>query len=237
MLFFIICVGGSVIQSVCGFGFGVFAMMFLPYLMPSTLSAVMVNGLLGMTSSIFLTIRYRKFVSIRKVVVPLMAYLVVSTFLVRVSMALDEVLIKRLLGFMMLTLSIYFLIFSSKIRIRPTKTNAVIAGTLGGVMSTLFGMGGPPISAYYLSDSNSNEEYIASVQVYTVLSNVYVNLARTYNGLCGKLELSLWGLGIFAVLLGGNLGKRVFSRLDGNALRHAVYGFMAVSGLILILKH
>ena len=103
-------------------------------------------------------------------------------------------------------------------------------------MSTLFGMGGPPISAYYLSDSDSNEEYLANIQFYTVLSNVYVNTVRVANGLYGRLELILWAVGIFAVLLGGQLGKRIFSRLDGDALRRLVYAFMAVSGVIMLLK-
>ena len=235
-IFFLICVCGSVIQAVCGFGFGVFVMMFLPYMMPSTLSAVVVASLLGMSSSGILALRYRRQIRPRKVVVPLLAYFIVSTFLVRVSVTMNEVLIRRLLGGLMLILSIYFIRFSDRVHIRPTRVNALAAGALGGTMSTLFGMGGPPISAYYLSDSDSNEEYLANIQFYTVLSNVYVNTVRVANGLYGRLELILWAVGIFAVLLGGQLGKRIFSRLDGDALRRLVYAFMAVSGVIMLLK-
>lgn len=235
-VFFIICTGGGVIQAVCGFGFGVFVMMFLPYMMPSTLSAVVVSSLLGMSSSGILALRYRKFAVMKKIIVPLLAYFVVSTFLVRVSITMNEVLIRRLLGGLMLALSVYFIKFSNQVHIRPTRVNAAIAGGLGGTMSTLFGMGGPPISAYYLADSDSNEEYLANIQLYTLLSNIYVNLMRVANGLCGRLELGLWGIGILAVFLGGELGKRVFSRLNGDMLRRLVYAFMAVSGLIMIFK-
>ena len=110
-IFFLICVCGSVIQAVCGFGFGVFVMMFLPYMMPSTLSAVVVASLLGMSSSGILALRYRRQIRPRKVVVPLLAYFIVSTFLVRVSVTMNEVLIRRLLGGLMLILSIYFIRF------------------------------------------------------------------------------------------------------------------------------
>ena len=234
--FFVICAGGSLIQAVCGFGFGVFTMMFLPHMMPSTLSAVMVTSLLGMSSSAIVSWRHRRHIQMRKVVIPLLAYFVFSTYMVQVSISTNETLIRRLLGALMIILSVYFIRFSNKVHIRPTKINAVIAGSLGGTMSTLFGMGGPPISAYYLSATDTNEEYLANIQTYTVLGNLYVNGVRAANGLFSQRELVLWAIGIFAVFFGSYLGKRIFSRLDGYALRRLVYAFMAVSGVIMLLK-
>lgn len=235
-LFFLVCVGGSIVQTVCGFGFGVFAMIFLPYLLPSTMSAVVVNGLIGVCSCIVLAVRYHRSARPRKILLPLLAYFAVSTVLVRVSIGMNEALIRRMLGALLIALSIYFLIFANRIHIRPTPFSAVAAGTIGGAMSTLFGMGGPPASAYFLEASDTSEEYIANIQLYIMISNSYVNLIRIFNGLCGRFEVTLWLIGLAALLPGSWIGRMLFTRLDATALRRVIYLFMAVSGAILIFN-
>ena len=51
----------SFVQRVSGFGFGIFIMMFLPYIMPSYNEAVALSGLLsGTTASFDVTFSYDK---------------------------------------------------------------------------------------------------------------------------------------------------------------------------------
>ena len=49
LLFFLGCIGGSVIQSVSGFGFAIFCMTFFPLLLGSYNMAVAVSGLCAAT--------------------------------------------------------------------------------------------------------------------------------------------------------------------------------------------
>ena len=66
-----IAMGGSFIQSVTGFGFGIFAMMFLPYIFSLFTEANMLSSILGALTSIFVLITMYKYVNWKNVVFPL----------------------------------------------------------------------------------------------------------------------------------------------------------------------
>ena len=234
--FVVICLAGSTIQSVCGFGFGVLVMMLLPWLLHSTLSSVVIASFLGMSTSLIAAARYRRFISWRKVLLPLIGYLAISTLSVRLSAAINEQVIRRLLGGALLVMSGYFLFFSGRVRIRPNPGSALLLGGLAGFMSAMFSMSGPPLSVYCLSASGSNEEYLSMMQTLTVLGTLYINAVRMASGMFGRQEILLCAIGVVAVYLGTLIGKRIFSRLDANALRRAIYLLMAVSGLILLFE-
>ena len=48
LLMICICVGGGFVQRVSGFGFGIFVMLFLPYLMPSHTAAAAISCLFSL---------------------------------------------------------------------------------------------------------------------------------------------------------------------------------------------
>ena len=72
LLFFLGCIGGSVIQSVSGFGFAIFCMTFFPLLLGSYNTAVAVSGLCAATMAAFVAIRHRSHINIR-LILPLLA--------------------------------------------------------------------------------------------------------------------------------------------------------------------
>lgn len=58
---FILTIGASFVQRTTGFGFGIFIMTLLPFLMPSYGEATTLSGLLALTTSMLICIRMRKF--------------------------------------------------------------------------------------------------------------------------------------------------------------------------------
>ena len=57
ILLFLLAACASFVQRVSGFGFGIFIMMFLPYIMPSYNEAVALSGLLSGSTALFILLR------------------------------------------------------------------------------------------------------------------------------------------------------------------------------------
>ena len=63
---FLLAIGASFVQRTVGFGFGIFIMTALPFLMPSYAEAVTLSGLLSLTSATVVMVKYIKYVSWRR---------------------------------------------------------------------------------------------------------------------------------------------------------------------------
>ena len=60
---FVLCIIASFIQRTTGFGFGIFIMTMLPFLMPSYGEATTLSGLLAITTSAAIVWRLRDYVT------------------------------------------------------------------------------------------------------------------------------------------------------------------------------
>ncbi|MBC8531829.1 sulfite exporter TauE/SafE family protein [Gehongia tenuis] len=226
---------GSFIQTVSGFGFGIFVMSIFPYFMPSYGEGVAVSTALSLTMTVIIVWKLHKHIIWKWIIPPICSFFVVSAVCITLSAGQDQLLIK-LLGGALILMSIYFLFFSGRIHIRPTKINGAIAGGLGGVLGGLFGMGGPPMVVYLLSLSDSNEQYLANIQTYFVITGTFTFLVRVLNGMVTATVLTYWAIGIPILFLGIFIGHKVVKRLNPDNLKKLVYVFMALSGLSMLIK-
>ena len=163
--------GGAFVQRVSGFGYGIFVMLFFPYVLLHQ-EATALSGFVSLVSASYVSFRLRKQVRWRAVWLPLVSYVITNTVITRLITYLDTDLLSKILGVALILLSIYFFFFSARIKIRDTKCNALIAGGLSGILSGAFSMGGPPVVVYYLNSSKDNDEYIATIQCFFVFSSI-----------------------------------------------------------------
>ena len=56
ILIFILTIAASFIQRVSGFGFGIFVMMFFPFILPSYGESITLSGLLAGTTALLIAI-------------------------------------------------------------------------------------------------------------------------------------------------------------------------------------
>ena len=234
LLFILATAAGAFIQTTTGFGFGILVMIFYPQLLPSVLMSVTVSGMLSLQTNVVTMLRYFRHIAWKKLLWPMLCYAVVSFAAIRFSMGQADALMKRLLGVMLILLSIWFLFFGKRVRIRPTPAAGLAAGALSGLFSGLFSIGGPPIVVYLLSSAESNEEYMATTQTYFTITSIYALTVRALSGLVTLESLKFAALGILGVAAGVFLGRRVFQRLNADRLRMAVYIFMAAAGVSLL---
>ena len=231
---FLLSIFGSFVQRVTGFGFGIFIMTVLPFLVPSYAEATTLSGLLAMTTSLAVSFRMRHYLSWRKILPLLIIFSVVSALSIFCLKRMDEVLLKRILGVVLILISIYFAFFSRRIKIPTTLPAQATTGTLSGLMGGFFGMQGPPVVLYFISTAKDKNEYMAQAQTYFVIGNTFMTIVRGCNGFLTPAVGRGYLYGIGGVIIGMSLGAFVFKRIPNRVFRYIVYAYIAVSGIIIL---
>lgn len=222
----------SFIQRVSGFGFGIAIMTVLPYLMNSYGEATALSGLLAAAQSLFVAVRMRQYLSWKRLMPILITFIIVSYFSVLTVASIDDKTLKRVLGVILIAVSIYFFFFSERIKVKPTLPIQISMGTLSGMMGGFFAMQGPPAVLYFLSSEKTKEDYIAISQAYFVLGNIMMTFFRFKAGFVTPAVGIAWCYGIVAVFIGTWLGTIVFNRLSIRNLRKIIYAFICISGVV-----
>lgn len=226
---------GAFTQRVSGFGYGIIVMIFFTQVLAHT-EAQALSGVISFFSASYVAFTLRKNIKYKLVFPPLISYTLVNILAITFVKGSDGKLLNILLGCALVVLSIYFFFFNGKIKIKATPASALTAGAISGAMSGLFAMGGPPMVVYFLSACDSNDEYLATIQLFFALSNVISGISRALSGFYTQNVLIMIAPAFLTMLIANYLGKKVYGRLSPAVLKKVVYAFMAVSGIITIVK-
>ena len=179
--------------------------------------------------------KYRRQIAFRVILPPLLTAMVTIPIAVRYSVRISGPLFQRILGVVLICLSIYFLLFSKRIRIRPTVPGGLFAGALGGVLSGLFATGGPPIVLYLTQAIEGKLIYFASIQFYFCITSFYGTAVRIANGVLTVHLLGYAAIGLVGCMIGDSLGRRVFDKINGELLKKIIYIGMIISGILMVV--
>lgn len=235
-IFLLLAVGlaAGFIQRVSGFGLAIFAMMFLPYFVPTHTAAVAIACLFSCATTICNTVRYRRNIEYKTAIPMLCTALPCISAAVRFSSFVSARVFSILLGLVLIALSAYFLFFIDRISIRPTVAGGLFTGALSGVLGGLFSTSGPPVVLYLSNAAPTNAIYFATIQFYFCVTNIYSTAARAVSGIIDGTVLTYAAVGIAGCLVGDALGSRVFDRLDSTRLKRIIYIGMIVSGVFML---
>lgn len=232
----LICTGAGFIQRVSGFGLGIFAMIFLPHLLPTHTAAAAITSLFSCSTATYNAVRYRKNVKYRTVLPMIGASLITIPIAVRFSALVSGPVFKILLGSVLILLSLYFLAFHKRIRLKPNISNGFLAGSVGGILGGLFATEGPPAVLYLSSATLDNITYFATIQFYFCFTNLYATTMRAINGII-NVDVMLYGaIGIVGCMVGDALGRIVFEKLDSGKLKRIIYIGMIISGITMLIQ-
>ena len=224
----------SFIQSVTGFGFGIFAMIFLPHLLSFGEANALSTMLSTLTSLSVMIVMLRK-ISWKNIIFPMIGCLITTVLSVYFIKSQENKFLTFLLGIALFALSIYFFFFSKKIKIKPTWYAGLIAGTLSGIMGGMFSMSGPPVVIYFMQSEDSSEKYLATVSAYFVLSNIFSIVAKAS---AGFITVNVWVaflIGFVGMAAGALFGKLARNKMKPEMIKKAVYAVMAASGAVNII--
>lgn len=235
-LIFLLSACAAFVQRVSGFGFGIFIMMFLPYIMPSYNEAVALSGLLSGSTALFILLRNFKYVRWGKIPVVLLFNASVSVFIVSFMASVSGELLCRCLGAALILLSLYFLIYGGRVRLSfHTWWSKALVGLFSGVMGSMFAMPGPPVVLYGVNAISDKKEYMATMQAFWLLFNIVYLFLRSGGGYYTSDTPLCWVVGLAGVSLGLLAGARCFSIIGAAMFRKIVYALMILSGMVALL--
>ena len=229
--------GASFVQRTVGFGFGIFIMTALPYLMPSYGEAVALSGLLSLTSATVVMLKYLKYVTWKRLLPIFGAFLFMSTLAIVLLDRIEGQIMRIILGGMLIVMSLYFSFFKEKFQkiIRPTRGWQVGVGSLSGIMGGLFGMHGPPVVLYLISSEQDKDHYMGMIQTYAVITNIAMLAVRALNGYVTHVVGNTYLYALCGLTVGVLLGNVAFSHIPNRIFSYVVYAYIGVSGLIIFI--
>lgn len=232
---FLLAAGASFVQRTTGFGFGIFIMTLLPFIMPSYAEATALSGLLALTTSSFIAFRLRNNVTWNRLIPILATFIVISAISICFLARIHDNSLRRILGVVLLLTGLYFAFFNKKIKIGTTVPWQMGAGTLSGIMGGFFGMQGPPAVLYFISSEPSKECYMAMTQMYFCIGNAMMTIVRACNGFVTADVGKGYAFGLGGLVLGLLLGEWTFKRIPGKIFPYIVYTYICISGIIIFI--
>lgn len=223
----------AVVQSLAGFGFALMIMPITTILLGVHTAAPMV-AMTALTVYVINVARYHRAINSGEV----LRMAVASAFGVPVGIwllsSVDEVLVTRLLGLVLLLYGTYVLLRPVTARI-PSRLWVFPAGFLAGCLGAAYNTPGPPVVVYGSSQQWPKNEFRASMQVLFLVNAVLVVSSHLLTRHVTSDVITAYLFAVPALVLGIFVGSRVDARVDGARFRVIVTVMILVLGLALLL--
>lgn len=226
---------GSALQANMGLGVAILNMVVFPLLFDFS-TAVALSVIIANATILCLIWRYWREVRWKTLAPMAIISVLVSIATTLFSFKLEQRVMKLILGGAFALLSIYFLVGADHIRIRPSLKNGLLIGAAAGVGNGLFGVGGPPAALYLMSSLQEIRPYIATIQTYFLISNVFTLTIRSMAGAVHLSHLPLIVVGWCCAAAGSYVGIRLSGRLPERLTKRLVYVMIGISGLVTIMQ-
>ena len=224
------------VQASSGFGYAIFAMFFMPMIIPFQQCSV-ISAATIIVIGIQMTISLRKHLNIKKIILP-MTFCLMTTWLgVYIINVTDVNTMKIVMGIFLVFLSLYFYITTKyEIKLKRGLIQGTIIGLLTGITTGMFNIVGPLLMLYYYDNSKDSLEFKANIEGSFLIAGLY---SLCLNLFYVKLDIFLIKA-IFAsaagAILEGIIGLKVFKKIDKIKLKYIIIGILPLMGLILIVK-
>jgi len=226
---------GGTVQASTGFGFALICMAILPAILPVADILIMIP-FISIPAIVIVLIKNFRYINYKLLAIPVIIALIVTLLGFRFMLASDNALAIRLLGGVLLILSVYFFRFAHKVKIPVNYISAGTVGLTSGVLGGMFGIGGPPMALFCAMATEDKREYIATTQAFfcvTLFARiVYIILFVEFT----ETIISILPFATGAGLLGMVLGTHIFNRMNSAKLQKGVYLVMAVAGLWFLIS-
>lgn len=232
---FLLTVGASFVQRTTGFGFGIFIMTLLPFLMPSYAEATTLSGLLALTTSALIAFRMRAYITWKRLLPILLTFIIVSAAAICLLNRIHDSILRKILGVVLVLTGLYFAFLKEKIRLKTTLPYQVGAGAISGIMGGFFGMQGPPAVLYFISSEPDKNHYMAMAQTYFLIGNSMMTIVRASNGFLTAAVGRNYAFCLGGVIIGTLLGSWAFRHIPAKIFPYIVYSYIGVSGIVIFL--
>ncbi len=221
---------GAFLQTSAGFGLSIVTVAVLPIFMTVS-DAVLFSTVGSFVATVFVIVKYIKSIDVKMLIFPVLGSFVGLTVGINILFLIDDKLMTKILGFMLIILSVYFFFFSNKIKIKPNKKNAALAGFISGLLSGTVNMPGPPIVLYYSAAIQDKKAFISTTQAFFFVNLFYKAISFYFTIGIEESSLSYIPYIAVATIIGSILGIFVYNRMNEQLIKKVVYIVIALSGV------
>ncbi len=219
------------VQGLSGFGSALVAMPLLLQFLPAR-EATPFCILMGLVITTMLSIGLRRHLNWKKIAPIFLGCLpgiVLGTYFLK---TVDNLLVKRLLGLILIVYSLFNLFG----KVRPRKINpmwGVVAGFLTGTIGAAFSAGGPPTIIYTSLTDWDKDEIKATLSGFFLLTGLLIAVAHAVAGITTKRVLLLFAAGLIPVILGTRLGSKVYEKMSHKSYLKLIFCLLLTMGVLL----
>lgn len=227
----------SVVHGLTGFGFAMVLVIILPHIGVNYFNMLSIISLFSILITLIYAIVYRKHFK-WSWMPPIIISCVLFDFLaVNLLAHYRDLNWSRYLGVFLILLTLYFVFWQNKIKIKANTRNGFITGATGGFLEGLFGIGGPPAVIYFLAIAKDDKyAYLGTMQLYFVILCVFDLAFRIKLDLI-TLNLSSFLIpGLICILLGVFVGYKLVKLISPKQMKYAVYTLLFLNGFLLVLQ-
>ena len=224
----------SFVLGLAGFGIGLVALAFLPFVMEPA-DAIVLMTIYAVVFALGLFIPLRR--DFRWAgMIELAGGTVVGTPLgVWLLTALPASVLVRLIGFMLIAIVLLEWLGLYPERL-PGRGWALGAGVAAGILGGAVGTPGPPVILYISAQGWSPRTIKANLQAFIVVNQMVILAGYGVAGLVTR-HVGWLALTLFLPAVGGVLvGAACFSRIDAASFRRLVFALLFASGVVLLLR-
>ncbi len=226
----------QLVYVLLGFGSGLIAVGLLAFVLPDVRDAVVLLLLVNLPAEIGIVATSWRRVSWRGIALLLAGIAVGIPVGARLLEGVDAVLLLAGLGAVLVAAGLALLVSPDAARVRWPAWSQPPIGLLSGVLTGLFGTGGPPLVLYFRLAGADKAAFRGSLMAIFLAMTLIRVPSYAAVGLLTAPRLAS-GLALLpAVLLGAWAGQRIHLELDDATFRRLVSAALAAVGLVLVAR-
>ena len=236
IIIFLLCFICGIVQTAIGFGSVIIMMAVMPLFLPAG-ACVIVAQLCGTALSFWMLRDLRRSIEWKKIAVPTAFAVVFGIVGLFLAKGISDAVYMKILGVLLVLLSAWMLIFSARVRIRPTTVNGSAVGLISGVLGALFAVSAPPLVLYYSASTDDKDNYTSCLQITLGLQGLITLIGR---GVFDMWVEGVWLLCVPAVvgmLLGSIPGKKIYGKLDIKTFKMLIHIFIGLLGIYIFFSN
>ncbi|UOQ95383.1 sulfite exporter TauE/SafE family protein [Halobacillus shinanisalinarum] len=232
VLFSIIIVAASILQTSTGFGFSIMATPFLLLLFEPK-EAIQINLILSLVISLALIRKVHQDVDmtiLKRFIIGSFSGLVLGII---IFLYVNTAQLKLVVSLVILLLT-FLLILS--FRVKQTKERDFFVGGISGALTTSIGMPGPPLLLYFSGTGASKEKIRATTLAFYLF--IYTASLAVQIVFAGSSQ-TIWvssALAFPLVIIGLIVGQKLFVRVSQRLFRVFTYIILLFTGFYLLLE-
>jgi uncharacterized membrane protein YfcA len=220
--------------GVTGFGTGLVALAFLPFIMPPS-EAVVLLTILTIIFAVVIFVPLRRDFTPRAIAGLIAGSILGTPLGVWVLAVAPPLVVSRLIGLVLIVIVVLEFAGWFPKRLRGAGWG-VGAGVLAGVLGGAVGFPGPPTIIYGATQDWSPRTFKANLQAFFLVNQGVILAGYALAGLLTSDVVRLTGLYLAPALVGTLAGMRLFHHVDPARFRRLVFALLFVSGVALLAR-